>query len=574
MSQSNPKSLNQPAEATGGDSAPPTRREFIADSGRVIGGLSLLSGSSLLTATSAAAATRAAASTLVVAQVATPPTIDTDQEFSFTGTEIAGHCYGGDIFRWNYVRSSSGILLADVSAGLGPTDGVSPGLAQSYRYSKDLRTITVKLRTDAGSYFGNPLTAQDIAWSHQRSLQSWSAFGGFFNTLEGTQSLKAVEVVNSTTVRFHLSGPRPFFFKGDVLRNMEGPLDITEVKKHTTSSDPWAKDWLSKNTAGFGPYQLQSLQPGVGLTLVANPHYYGPKPALSKVIWRVIPNASDQLAALARGDIDVVGSLSPQQIESLKHTPGVRTASVITNLTARIIPNVLRKPFGDVRVRQALAYAIPYEQIIKDVYFGNAIQPRSVLTKSVPGYTPDYWTYDTNPSKAAALLKAAGVPKFSFELVYDTSVATSTAMLNILRTAFADIGVTMNLRGVTNAAYSALLGTNNYDMIAALYDEEWGQDPGYVLTHCYSSAGSCTFGGWGTHTPAGAQMTKIALALNEEVNVKKRVALARKGQQLFAQQMPVLYLANFAYQIAYRDTLRDFAWVPANTLFYPFAKRV
>src|SRR5207249_1170389 len=100
----------------------------------------------------------------------------------------------------------------------------------------------------------------------------------------------------------------------DAARAESGLFDSKAARAHATSSDPWAKEYLAANTAGFDAYTVQSVTKGQKLVLVANPGYYAGKPFFEQVIWSAVPSADSRLAVLSRGDADIASDLSATQL--------------------------------------------------------------------------------------------------------------------------------------------------------------------------------------------------------------------------------------------------------------------
>ena len=99
--------------------------------------------------------------------------------------------------------------------------------------------------------------------------------------------------------------------------------DSTEAKKHATADDPWAQTWISRNGGGFGAYKVTDWEAGQQIVLDADPNYWKGQPTVKRLIFKVIPESSNRLAMLKKGEIDIATELTPNEIDSLQLEPGV-----------------------------------------------------------------------------------------------------------------------------------------------------------------------------------------------------------------------------------------------------------
>jgi peptide/nickel transport system substrate-binding protein len=538
-----------------------TRRGLFHQGARAAGAVGLLSSPAFLAA--CGSSTKAAKSTalLTIAHADTPALLDGDQAFNVLAEEIMANCHGGDIVRY---APDSKVVDGVRTAGLEVlgTHGIEGGLAESIKVSKDLKSFEFKLNPDAKSFYGNPITPEAVKWSYDRRREL-KGIGSFFMSVMLVDDPQALEIVDKQTVRFHTSSPSTLMLKVNAMAYYGGIFDYTEVKKHVTDADPWAKDFLGRNTAGFGPYHVESYKKGQQLTMVANPNYFGPKPKLDKVIWRVVADSSDRVALLSRGDVDIASSLVPRELIELQKADGVEVLHYPGNLIKSVELNNTRGPLKDSRVRRALAYATPYQQILDSVYFGLGRGLKSPLPEVMPGYTDEFWSYDTNVDAGRKLLREAGYGDgFPLELIYDVSIAEDGLIGNVLRTAYTDLGVKVKLTGVPAAVYADRQNGRKGDaFISVKYP--FVPDPAYEFTLYWSSKSSLNSAGY--RNPHYDQLVSRMLVEGDE---KKRLALAKQVQELWMHEMPWILLANPGYHVAHKPDLTGFTWYGDNQLRY------
>src|SRR5690606_19414288 len=137
--------------------------------------------------------------------------------------------------------------------------------------------------------------------------------------------------------------------------------------------DPWATEWKAKNEAASGEYYVERHRPGVETVLRAHPDYWGGKPYFERVVLKVVPSSANRALLLQRGSVHIARDLSIDEIESLRDAPGVKVVSAPTRDQYHLGLNNKKGPFKDPKVRQALSYAVPYEEIVKNVFKDEAV---------------------------------------------------------------------------------------------------------------------------------------------------------------------------------------------------------
>ncbi|MFN8063012.1 MAG: ABC transporter substrate-binding protein [Vicinamibacterales bacterium] len=542
------------------DEAGMTRRQLVRAG---LGAAGALSVGSLLAACGGAATqqVRGEQSTLTIAHADTPPGLDSDQVFSTFAEEIGLNCYGGDVVRYK-TTTDEGVKIADVRRL--DTGGIANGLAESITASDDLRSFEFKLNPKAKSFYGNPITAEAVKWSFDRR-RALGGIGDFFVNVMFLTDPKSVEVVDEGTIRFNLPKPNPIFLQVDALCFYGGVFDLAEVRKHITEEDEWAKTWLNSHTAGFGPYHVETYRKGQQVTLIANPNYVGGRRPIETVIWRAVSEGSERLALITRGDVDLVDALTPRQLDQLKGSDDVTTVNYVGNVVKAIKLNNAEKPFDDVRVRQAIAYATPYEQILDEVFYGTASQMKSPLVEIDPTYTDRYWTYGTDEAKAKALLAEAGLSGgFSTELLYDLSLPEDGLIAPILRTALGKVGIQLELRGVPAAVYAESVSTRNFQATLGVHFP-FVIDPGFWFFLHWTSDSFLN-----TVNYKNPEFDALVDELLTEVDAEKRRALSEQGQEILMRDLPWVGLVYPGFHVPHRAELKGLTWYPTNNISYEF----
>lgn len=333
-----------------------------------------------------------AAETLVIAAVSTPKGFD------------------GDIF----VPSLQETVI-NVYEGLteyGPRPGgtaldltkVIPHLAESWTISPDGRVHVFKLR-NAKSFFGNELSADDIIFTWEKSA-SQKRTGAFIRSVS---NIDTIEKVSDKEVKFTLKAPNNAFMRALQIY-VPSIYDSKVVKERgATAEDPYGTRWIANNTAGYGAYHVESVRPGEGTVMVANPNYFGPKVFFDRVLYREVPSAANRAALVKNGNAHWAEQVPVSQIPSLLNDPKVKVERVVGSGSAMIAMNAKYPPFNDVRVRRALQLATDYDAIGKTVFLGLGTRSLSNLPPDMPGYK-DVYNIQTNYAEAKKLLADAGHP--------------------------------------------------------------------------------------------------------------------------------------------------------------------
>ena len=321
-----------------------------------------------------------------------------------------------------------------------PGNAFSPSLAESWTASEDGRSYEFTLRKGTKFHNGEPVTAEDVKFSFER-------YRGTSHDLMKDR-VERVEAPDPLHVRFELKDPWPDFLT--FYATASGAGWIVPKKYVQQVGDAGFK----KHPIGAGPYKFVSFTPGVELVLEAFDQYWRKTPSVKKLVLRVIPDEATRLAALQRGEVDIVYSVRGELAEKLRHTPGLTLKPVIPQgpffiyFTEQWDP---KSPWHDQRVRQAANLAIDRENINKALTLGF-----SKITGSTIPYTFDFFwqppkpVYD--PAKAKQLLAEAGFPGGfdAGEYYCDSSYANlGEAVLDNLQTA----GFRVKLRPLERAAF-------------------------------------------------------------------------------------------------------------------------
>ncbi|MBM3502480.1 MAG: ABC transporter substrate-binding protein [Alphaproteobacteria bacterium] len=318
------------------------------------------------------------------------------------------------------------------------------------------------------------------------------------------------------------------------------------MEKHATADDPWSHNYNNNvNAPSFGPYCLERWQKDQEFVVRANPDYYRGKPHFDRVILRKVPQSSNRVAILRTGQAGLIERVNPKEFDSLRNIRGVKVAGVLGNENLFAVLNFKSKPFDNVKVRQAIAHAIPYDQIIKDGYFGQASKWKGQIPESYPGFHASPTQYGTDINRAKALLAEAGYPdgrgleafREAFQITYPAErEATLGPIATMMRTALRGAGFPIELNPIPQTQFGDRKLVKK-DLPFALVDDEKpiGVDAAYALLLYHVSAK-----GGGLNNMANYESAKVdelfKSALTEADNTKRNALLA-EAQNILAQDI-------------------------------------
>ena len=270
------------------------------------------------------------------------------------------------------------------------TKDPEPRIAESYEISDDGLDYTFHLRDDVTFHDGTPVTADDVVFS----IELYKA-----SEYQGSQisMLSSVEATDEHTVVCHLDAPYSPFLQG-----ICSPMIASKAYYESSEDD------FVNNPIGTGPYKFVSRAKGSNIKLEANEDYYRGAPEIREVTFEVIPDSSTKAIALQTGEVNFaeIDSATKPQLEA---NPAITIAEVPTSAFSYIAMNTEKEPFNDVKVRQAINYAIDRDNLVAVCYDGEAEVNSNICAKERFGYSDDQFQYTYDPEKAKELLAEAGI---------------------------------------------------------------------------------------------------------------------------------------------------------------------
>lgn len=279
---------------------------------------------------------------------------------------------------------------------------IEPWLAESWDVSPDGTTYTFTLRDDITFADGTPIdsAAVQAAFERRAAVESSPAYMLF--------EVESYETPDDTTFVVNLTTPVNNF-----LERMSAPwgprITNAAVLEEQADGDDLGQEWLKTNSAGSGPYVIGEWVPDERVVLTRNENYWGDAPEFDQVVFRVIPDLNTQRLELEQGRLDLMGGLPPDAAEALSGAEGVQVVPVPGINKSIVQVNVTKAPFDDPAVRQALMAAIPYEQLVSDVWGEYATAPTQLPPEGI--MDAQYATFDPELDPEAFTAATEGVDK-------------------------------------------------------------------------------------------------------------------------------------------------------------------
>lgn len=457
--------------------------------------------------------------------------------------------------------------LAKGAKALPGAYAVDPFLATSWSRNSD-GSWTFKLREGVKSNYGNTLTADDVKWSFDRA-NALDGVSRFLFSVANIDTKNIITVIDPQTVRLNVTRPGPMTL-GATLWYSLTVYDSTEAKKHSTSTDPWARDWMATHSSTFGPYYVESFEPGQSLQLKKNPNYWNAdKMYFDTVVMRAIPDSATRLQLMLSGQADATYYLDGAQLKAALAEDGKKLLAYpdLDSSMDMMIVNHKFGPFSDIRVRNAINMAILRSGLVKTVYQGVGDPARYQFSSVLP-QTQGFQPVSYNPAKAKELLAAAGQSNLSFTLTTSPGILSySGDIATYIQAQLAQVGVKVTLETIASPTdfearrragqLQAWINVQRPAIVDAMYFTYLVNGTrGIINSHGYSNARVDTLINLMLGTSPGPrynrQMKELLRIVNDEkptvplVEVKTQVVFSKGITGFLTRATPIIYVDELA----------------------------
>lgn len=468
-------------------------------------------------------------------------------------------------------------------------------LAESWSFDASTNTWTLNLRRGVKGCGGASFNADDVLYSFARAKSlsgqapvSWfiasvASIDGFTRNLFGnTPEARAARALGSEvtkvddyTVTIRQRVPNQMFLMALTIFGA-AIYDKETMEANATPEDPWSHRYVNTaNGPSFGPWCVEEWRKDEVFIVRANADYYRGKPAFDRVIYRRVPQSANRFAILRSGRAQIVEAMSPKELAVLAKAKNVGVAGGYLNGSLVLLPNWRTPPWDNDKIRQSLAYAIPYDQIAAASYFGNARPWNAQVPTSYPGFHQPPVDYRFDPEKARALLAEAGYPngdgleKYvgAFKIGY---AAEREGILGpsatLLRTALRQAGFPVELDPLP-AVQLADRQLVKKDLPLGLYDgtKPIGVDAAYALLLLYVSPPR----GLNNITNfSDADVDALYDKIESEGDPAKRNEYLAQAQDIVMRRLALVPILEFKQEFAFRNDITGITLHPTQQLVW------
>ena len=435
----------------------------------------------------------------------------------------------------------------DVDGALQGTDEYEGALAESWEINEDGTEAEFQLRQDAKIADGTPVTSADVKYTFERAMLG----PGYITALlpfVGIDKPEQIETPDDYTVVLRPSFKSPLFERFMTFQ-VFGAINSKEAEKHATKDDPWATEWMKDNVTPSNAYQVAEVVRGRESMLEPNPNYWAVGEVKNGgVRLRVVPDPDQRVLLLKSGDVDVIDSIPPRLVSQLEEDPALNVFRLPSSRITYLGMNNKIEPFDDVRVRQAISYAIPYQDIIDKVQYGYASMAKGPVPPAMTSSAgEELWPYETNLEKAKELLAESGQTNISTELVVRQAIPQDAEAAVFIQDALREIGIDVEIERLPDAAYYQRLNEHSLPMF--LHDWfSWGEDPFFQMGFLLKSGAFTNY--------ADYSNPKFDALLEDgtfELDPETRAEISRQAQEIAIEDAPWAFLYSADYIVAARN---------------------
>ena len=494
----------------------------------------------------------------------------------------------GEAFELSTAEVTSNTYSLLVRLDMNDTSKIKGDLADSWTVSDDGLTYTFKLKPDLKFASGNPITAEDVAWSFERAvkLDKSPAFILTQFGLTGDNVTEKAKAVDPTTFTFTVDKAyAPSFVLNCLTATVASVVDkklvVDHVKPVTVDADhkydnDFGNDWLKTNYAGSGAYKLREWRANEVVVMERNDNYYGEKAKLNRVIYRYMKESSAQRLALEAGDIDIARNLEPGDIDAVSKNADLATTSAPKGTIYYVSLNNKNENLKKPEVQEAFKYLVDYDAIGATLIKGIGEIHQTFLPKGQLGAL-DENPYKLDVAKAKELLAKAGLPD-GFSVTMDVrNNQPVTGIAESMQQTLAQAGVKMEIIPGDGKQTLTKYRARTHDM----YIGQWGSD------YFDPNSNADTFTGNPDNSDAGTvktlawrnaweapELDKQAKAALLERDAAKRAAIYQDIQKKYLANSPFVFIFQQTEVAGYRKSLKDFKLGPSfDTNFVgPIAK--
>lgn len=462
--------------------------------------------------------------------------IDPAQAYEFTSGELVTNIYDRLV---QYDAEDPTVLAA--------------GLAESWEVDAAAKTITFTLRDGATFHSGNPVRGEDVVGSLARVIKL-NLTPAFILTQLGWTLENVAEMVTSdgNTVTIKYEGDfSPAFVLNVLASRPASVVDMVTVMENEVDGD-MGNGYLNAQSAGSGPFSLQTYRPAELVRLAAFDDYFKGAPAVDGVIIQHVPESATQLLLLQQGDVDMAKNLTPDQIaglsgDDLKIETFPQAAVHFLSFNQKV------EELTDPAVWEAARYLVDYEGMTQTIIAGQMEVHQAFWPKGFPGAVEDTpFSYD--PEKAAQILEEAGV-ELPITVELDViNAAPFTDMAQSIQASFADAGINFEILPGTGAQVITKYRERTHQAMLLYWGPDFMDPHSNAKAFAYNSDNSddayAATTTWRNAWAVPQELNDMTNAALTEADADKRLDMYRELQTRVQAESPIVIMFQASYQVA------------------------
>lgn len=419
-----------------------------------------------------------------------------------------------------------------------------PGLAESWE-QPDSKTTVFKLRKGIKFHNGEELKASDVKFTLDRMVKSAQV-----SHIVG--AVESVEIIDEYTVK--VTTKDPF---GPLLNHLAHTAASILNEKAVME----AGDQYGQKPVGTGAYMMDTWQAGDSIALKVNPEYYKGASSVETVVFRSIPEGTNRTIGLETNEVDIAYDIEPIDKARVQEDKNLELIEEPSLSMSYLGFNVNKAPFDNVKVRQAVAYALDVQPIIDTVYQGSGTAANSPIGPLVFGYNEKARAYNHNMEKAKELLVEAGYADgFSFKLWTNDSPARRD-IATIVQDQLKQVGINVTIETLEWGAYLDGTARGEHDMFILGWVSVTG-DADYGLYPLFHSSAK---GGAGNRSfYSNSQVDKELEEARASVDPVRRKELYDAVQIQVQEDLPILTIAYTTQNVGIQKNIKNFKMNPAG----------
>lgn len=484
----------------------------------------------------------------------------------------------GEAFELSAAEITANTYSYLVRLDLNDTSKVVNDLAESYTVSDDGLTYTFKLKPGLKFASGNPITAEDVAWSFERvvKLDKSPAFILTQFGLTGDNVTEKAKATDANTFTFTVDKPyAPSFVLNCLTATVATVVDKKLVLTHiaaVTPTDKYKYDndfgngWLKTGYAGSGPFKLREWRANEAVVLERNDNFYGTKTPLKRVIYRHMKESAGQRLALESGDIDIARNLEPGDYVAAGKNPDLSTTNAPKGTVYYFSLNQKNPNLAKPEVTEAFKYLVDYDAIGETLIKGIGEIHQTFLPKGVLGEL-DKNPYKLDIAKAKELLAKAGL-KDGFTVTMDVrNTQPVTGIAESVQQTLAQVGIKLEIIPGDGKQTLTKYRARTHD----IYIGQWGQDyfdpnsnaETFTVNPDNSDEGKSKTLAWRNAWDVPKEWTAESKAALLEKDGTKRAEMYKDLQQKVLEKSPFVVVFQQTEVAGYKKNLKGFKLGPS-----------